>query len=89
MKNKEIFNDNDKRIIKEIMNIMVPENQEIEAAGDKGLFNEMEKKSDNLLGWVGQNKNIFDDVIDCKRILREIIILRILNHPNLCQILEI
>ena len=43
MKNKEIFNDNDKRIIKEIMNIMVPENQEIEAAGDKGLFNEMEK----------------------------------------------
>ena len=43
MKNKEIFNDNDKRIIKEIMNIMVPENEEIEAAGDKGLFNEMEK----------------------------------------------
>jgi len=43
LKFKEIFNDNDKRIIKEIMNIMVPENEEIEAAGDKGLFNEMEK----------------------------------------------
>ena len=43
MKYKEIFNDNDKRIIKEIMNIVVPENEEIEAAGDKGLFNEMEK----------------------------------------------
>jgi len=35
LKYKEIFNDNDKRIIKEIMNIMVPENEEIEAAGDK------------------------------------------------------
>ena len=35
LKNKEIFNDNDKRIIKEIMNIMVPENEEIVAAETK------------------------------------------------------
>jgi mitogen-activated protein kinase 1/3 len=33
--------------------------------------------------------NIFDDEIDCKRILREICILRELNHPNLISIIEI
>ena len=32
---------------------------------------------------------IFDDEIDCKRILREICILRELNHPNLISIIEI
>jgi mitogen-activated protein kinase 1/3 len=32
---------------------------------------------------------IFDDEIDCKRILREICILRELNHPNLISIVEI
>lgn len=32
---------------------------------------------------------IFDDEIDCKRILREICILRELKHPNLISIVEI
>jgi len=33
--------------------------------------------------------NIFEDKIDCKRILREIILLRKLNHINLNRIVEI
>jgi len=32
---------------------------------------------------------IFEDNVDCKRILREIHLLRILNHPNLIRISEI
>jgi mitogen-activated protein kinase 1/3 len=32
---------------------------------------------------------IFDDAIDCKRILREITLLRNLDHPNVIKILEI
>ena len=32
---------------------------------------------------------IFDDIIDCKRLLREISILRYLNHPNIVKIREI
>jgi len=32
---------------------------------------------------------IFEDTVDCKRILREIHLLRILNHPNLIKIVEI
>ena len=32
---------------------------------------------------------IFDDEIDCKRILREITILRLLKHPNLVGIIKI
>jgi len=33
--------------------------------------------------------NLFDDVVDCKRILREISLLRILKHINLIGIIEI
>ena len=32
---------------------------------------------------------IFDDIVDCKRLLREISILRYLNHPNVVKIREI
>lgn len=32
---------------------------------------------------------IFDDIIDCKRLLREIFILRYLNHPNVVRIRDI
>lgn len=32
---------------------------------------------------------IFDDVIDCKRLLREVCILRYLSHPNIVRIREI
>ena len=40
---KEFLNNYDKRLIKEIMNIMIPENEEIAAAGNKGLIVELEK----------------------------------------------
>ena len=43
MRSKEFFNNYDKRIIKEIMNLMIPENEEIAAAGDKGLIGKLEK----------------------------------------------
>mmetsp|Transcript_9660 Transcript_9660/g.18901 ORF Transcript_9660/g.18901 Transcript_9660/m.18901 type:complete len:419 (+) Transcript_9660:8077-9333(+) len=33
--------------------------------------------------------HIFEDVIDCKRLLREVSILRYLNHPNIVRIREI
>lgn len=34
-------------------------------------------------------KNIFEDEVDCKRILREITLLRKLDHPNIVKIIEI
>lgn len=33
--------------------------------------------------------NLFDDTVDCKRILREITLLRLLKHENLISIIEI
>ena len=33
--------------------------------------------------------NIFDDIIDCRRLLREISILKYLDHPNVVKILEV
>lgn len=33
--------------------------------------------------------HIFDDVVDCKRLLREVCILRYLNHPNVVKLREI
>jgi mitogen-activated protein kinase 1/3 len=34
-------------------------------------------------------KNVFEDDIDCKRILREITLLTKLNHPSVVKIVEI
>ena len=34
-------------------------------------------------------QGVFEDVIDCKRILRELRLLRFLKHPNLLGIIEI
>lgn len=34
-------------------------------------------------------ENIFDDEIDCKRILREITLLRKLRHPFVVELIEI
>jgi len=34
-------------------------------------------------------ENIFDDEIDCKRILREITIMRMLKHPFVVELIEI
>ena len=33
--------------------------------------------------------NLFEDLIDCKRILREISLLMMLDHPNVIKILDI
>lgn len=33
--------------------------------------------------------NLFDDTVDCKRILREVTLLRLLNHVNIIKIIEI
>ncbi len=33
--------------------------------------------------------DLFEDTIDCKRILREVILLRKIKHPNLIKISEI
>ena len=34
-------------------------------------------------------QNIFEDEVDCKRILREITLLRKLDHPSIVKILDI
>ncbi len=33
--------------------------------------------------------NLWDDEIDCKRVLREVVLLRKLRNPNLISIIEI
>lgn len=33
--------------------------------------------------------NLFEDTIDCKRVLREVTLLRKLSHPNLVKIIDI
>ena len=38
---------------------------------------------------IKQMKNVFEDAIDCKRLLREISILRYLRHPNIVGLREI
>ena len=42
MSKKDIFNAYEKRIIVEIMNLLIPANEEIMAAGDMGLYDELE-----------------------------------------------
>lgn len=34
-------------------------------------------------------QNIFEDEVDCKRILREITLLRKIDHPNIVKVIEI
>jgi mitogen-activated protein kinase 1/3 len=36
-----------------------------------------------------KEENIFDDLIDCKRVLREIKLLRVLQHPNVVKLLDV
>jgi len=47
------------------------------------------KKSTGEKVAIKRMNNLFDDVVDCKRILREISLLRILKHINLIGIIEI
>ena len=57
--------------------------------GSYGSVAEANQKSTGKKLAIKRLNNIFDDEIDCKRILREICILRELNHPNLIAIVEI
>ena len=50
---------------------------------------EAKQKSTGNKVAIKRMNNLFDDTIDCKRILREITLLRILRHPNLVKILDI
>jgi mitogen-activated protein kinase 1/3 len=34
-------------------------------------------------------KNVFEDEVDCKRILREVTLMRKLSHPSVVKIIEI
>ncbi|CAK85270.1 unnamed protein product (macronuclear) [Paramecium tetraurelia] len=58
-------------------------------SGSYGQVVEALQKSTNKKVAIKRLTGIFDDEIDCKRILREITILRELKHQNLIQIIEI
>ncbi|CAD8137187.1 unnamed protein product [Paramecium octaurelia] len=58
-------------------------------SGSYGQVVEAMQKSTNKKVAIKRLTAIFDDEIDCKRILREICILRELKHQNLIQIIEI
>jgi mitogen-activated protein kinase 1/3 len=47
------------------------------------------KKSTNQKVAIKRMENIFDDEIDCKRILREVTLLRKLRHPFVVDLIEI
>lgn len=46
------------------------------------------KKSTNSKVAIKRMENIFDDEIDCKRILREVTLLRKLRHPFVVDLIE-
>lgn len=47
------------------------------------------KKSTGQKVAIKRMEDIFDDETDCKRILREVALMRRLNHPFLVQLVEI
>lgn len=58
-------------------------------SGSYGSVVEAKKKSNQQKVAIKRMNNLFEDTIDCKRILREITLLRKLGHPNLIKIIEI
>lgn len=58
-------------------------------SGSYGYVVEAIQKSTGKKVAIKRLNNIFEDAIDCKRILREVVLLRKLNHPNLVNIIEI
>ena len=58
-------------------------------SGSYGYVVEAIQKSTGKKVAIKRCNGLFDDLIDCKRILREIILLRKLDHPNLISIIEI
>jgi mitogen-activated protein kinase 1/3 len=58
-------------------------------SGSYGYVVQAIQKSTGKKVAIKRLNKIFDDVIDCKRILREVALLRQLQHPNLVHIIEI
>lgn len=58
-------------------------------SGSYGYVVEATKKSTGQKVAIKRLNKIFDDVVDCKRILREVTLLRGLSHINLVNIIEI
>jgi mitogen-activated protein kinase 1/3 len=58
-------------------------------SGSYGYVVEAIQKSSGKKVAIKRLNKIFEDVVDCKRILREVTLLRKLNHPNLVNIIEI
>src|SRR5688500_8538211 len=58
-------------------------------SGSYGYVVEAIQKSTGKKVAIKRLNNIFEDTIDCKRILREVVLLKMLNHPNLVNIIEI
>lgn len=58
-------------------------------SGSYGYVVEAIQKSTGKKVAIKRFNNIFEDLVDCKRILREITLLRKLQHPNLISIIEI
>lgn len=58
-------------------------------SGSYGYVVEATQKSTGKKVAIKRLNKIFDDVVDCKRILREVALLRNLSHQNLVNIIEI
>lgn len=58
-------------------------------SGAYGYVVEAVQKSTGKKVAIKKIKELFDDIIDAKRILREITLLRKINHPNIVKILDI
>jgi len=58
-------------------------------SGSYGYVVQAIQKSTGKKVAIKRLNKIFEDVIDCKRILREVVLLRNLVHPNLVHIIEI
>jgi len=58
-------------------------------SGSYGYVVEAIQKSTGKKVAIKRLNKIFEDVVDCKRILREVVLLRKLNHPHLVNIIEI
>jgi mitogen-activated protein kinase 1/3 len=58
-------------------------------SGSYGYVVEATQKSSGKKVAIKRLNKIFDDVVDCKRILREVALLRNLSHHNLVNIIEI
>ncbi len=73
-------------------NLQLKPYYELQSVLGKGSFGEVYKAVDTRNGEIvaiKQVKSIFDDVVDAKRMLREITILRTMNHANIVKIKDL